>query len=85
MPDVACRISVIDGGPGIAPDAMANLFAPFTRGETYGQKGVGLGLWMARQAADLIGAKLWVESKPGDGAKFHLDLPPTPPQPPKTA
>jgi signal transduction histidine kinase len=84
-PDVACRISVIDGGPGIAPDAMANLFAPFTRGETYGQKGVGLGLWMARQAADLIGAKLSVESKPGDGAKFHLDLPPTAPQPPKTA
>jgi signal transduction histidine kinase len=84
-PGFACRISVIDGGPGIAEEAMATLFAPFTRGETYGQKGVGLGLWMARQAAELIGAKLWAESKPGNGSQFHLDLPAAPPEPPEAA
>jgi signal transduction histidine kinase len=69
-----CRISVIDRGPGIAPDKLQNLFAPFTRGETYGQAGIGLGLSIARQAADLLGARLWAESEPGQGATFHLEL-----------
>ena len=78
---VGCRVSVIDRGPGIAPDQMCKLFAPFTRGETYGQKGVGLGLFIARQAADLLGARLWAESKPGEGATFHLDIPKKPPGP----
>ena len=78
-PDVSCRISVIDRGPGIAPEQMKTLFAPFTRGETYGQKGVGLGLFIARQAAELLRARLWAESKPGEGAAFHLDVPKTPP------
>jgi signal transduction histidine kinase len=82
LPDtVACRVSVIDRGPGIAAEQMAQLFAPFTRGETYGQKGVGLGLFIARQAADLLGARLWAESKPGEGATFHLDIPNNPPIP----
>ena len=38
------KLSVIDTGPGIAPARLGNLFAPFTRGETHGQDGVGLGL-----------------------------------------
>jgi signal transduction histidine kinase len=69
-----CRISVIDRGPGIAPDKLQSLFAPFTRGETYGQSGIGLGLSIARQASDLLGARLWAESEPGQGATFHLEL-----------
>lgn len=68
------RISVIDRGPGIAPDKLQTLFAPFTRGETYGQSGIGLGLSIARQAADLLGARLWAESEAGQGAAFHLEL-----------
>ena len=48
-------------------------------GETYGQKGVGLGLFIARQAADLLGARLWAESTLGEGATFHLDVPERPP------
>jgi len=75
----ACRVSVIDEGPGIAPERLQQLFQPFARGETHGQSGNGLGLSIARQAADLIGAKLWAESKVDDGTAFHLDLPPEPP------
>jgi signal transduction histidine kinase len=77
---IACRVSVIDRGPGIAAEQMSRLFAPFTRGETYGQQGVGLGLFIARQAADLLGARLWAESEPGEGTAFHLDVPGDPPQ-----
>jgi signal transduction histidine kinase len=76
------RISVTDQGPGIAPEMMSQLFRPFARGETHGQSGSGLGLSIARQAADLLGAKLWAESTPGQGSTFHLDLPA---QPPSTA
>jgi signal transduction histidine kinase len=70
----ACRFSVSDNGPGIAPEKAAKLFTPFTRGETYGQKGMGLGLYIARQASDLLGARLWVDSRPGQGCTMHLDL-----------
>src|SRR5688572_8659271 len=71
----ACLISVIDQGPGIAPEKLEQLFTPFARGETHGQPGTGLGLSIARQAADLLKAKLWAESKQGEGSTFHLELP----------
>jgi signal transduction histidine kinase len=76
-----CIISVADRGYGIALDKLATLFTPFTRGETYGQQGVGLGLFISRQAADLLGGRLWAESTPGEGTTFHVRLPATPPPP----
>jgi signal transduction histidine kinase len=78
-PDKAARLSVIDNGPGIAPEKLTQMFQPFNRGETHGQAGMGLGLSIARQAADLLGARLWAESEVGRGSKFHLDLPAQPP------
>ena len=77
--DGGCRISIQDTGPGIAPDRLSELFAPFARGETHGQPGVGLGLSIARQAAEVLGARLWAESTPGKGSTFHLQLPSQPP------
>ena len=67
--------AVGDQGPGIPPDKLNHLFEPFTRGDTHGQSGSGLGLFIARQAADVLGAKLWADSKPGGGTAFHLELP----------
>ncbi len=81
------RLGVSDDGPGIDESKLSELFAPFVRGETYGQPGVGLGLSIARQAAEVLGAKLWAESKPGTGSKFYLRLPkecPLPAANPKT-
>lgn len=69
------KISVVDQGPGIDPEQMKKLFHAFTRGETHGQPGVGLGLSIARQAADLIGAKLTAESTVGKGSIFQVELP----------
>ena len=76
--DGVTRISVIDQGPGIDPAKLSQIFQPFARGDTHGQGGAGLGLSIARHAAELLGAKLWAESKLGQGSKFHLDLPATP-------
>jgi signal transduction histidine kinase len=74
-----CLVAVADQGPGIPKEKLSELFGPFTRGDTHGQPGVGLGLSIARQAADLLGAKLWAESEVGKGSTFYLQLPKEPP------
>jgi signal transduction histidine kinase len=70
-----CLVSVSDQGQGIPEEKLGGLFGAFTRGETHGQPGVGLGLSIARQAADMLGAKLWAESEVGEGSTFFLLLP----------
>ena len=69
------RVEVVDDGPGIPPEKLSDLFDSFTRGPTYGQPGVGLGLSIAQQAAQLLGAKLWAESAPGKGSTFYVQVP----------
>jgi signal transduction histidine kinase len=76
-----CLVAVADQGPGIPQEKLSELFGSFTRGDTHGQPGVGLGLSIARQAADLLGAKLWAESEVGKGSTFYLQLPKEPPKP----
>lgn len=69
--------TVLDTGPGIASEDQEKIFQPFTQTET-GIKhasGTGLGLPISRQLATAHGGRLWVESKPGEGAKFCLMLP----------
>jgi signal transduction histidine kinase len=68
-------VAVRDAGPGIPPERLEQLFAPFVRGDTKGQSGVGLGLYIARQAAEILGATLAAESKVGAGTTFSLTLP----------
>lgn len=70
-----CTVSVADQGPGIAPEMFSGVFDPFSRGETHGQPGMGLGLSIARQAAQYVEAKLWAESRLNCGATFLVALP----------
>jgi signal transduction histidine kinase len=70
----AWRMIVQDQGPGIAPDQLTQLFNAFTRGETHGQPGVGLGLFIASQAARFLNSHLEVESVLGEGARFSFLL-----------
>ena len=69
------RIEVSDTGPGMESSLQEKLFNPFTRGLNTGKPGTGLGLFIAKQAADLIGARLHVESELGCGTLFLIDLP----------
>jgi two-component system, OmpR family, sensor kinase len=66
-------ISVRDRGPGIAPELQSRLFTRFARGAT--SRGLGLGLYIADGIARAHGGSLTAESRPGDGATFHLALP----------
>ena len=68
-------IDVTDEGKGIATEMVSRLFDAFTRGETHGQSGVGLGLYIAAQGARVLGGTLTVDSELGKGSTFHLMLP----------
>jgi signal transduction histidine kinase len=65
------RISVVDQGPGIPADRLPTIFEPFAGGQL---RGKGIGLYLSRQAADLLGAKLSVESSLDNGSAFHLEF-----------
>ncbi|MFY0540823.1 ATP-binding protein [Nannocystis pusilla] len=70
------RLQVIDRGIGIATEALERIFDPFERAapvETHG--GLGLGLYIARRFVEMHGGRIAVESRPGAGATFTVDLP----------
>jgi CheY-like chemotaxis protein len=71
-------ILVADTGAGIAPERVAYLFQPFSQVDdstTRSQGGTGLGLAISRRLAELMGGKLDVTSRPGEGSVFRLLLP----------
>jgi len=71
------RLSVSDTGPGIAPEKIAHLFTPFERlgAEFSAIDGTGIGLALARQLTELMGGIMGVDSSPGRGSTFWLELP----------
>jgi signal transduction histidine kinase len=72
------RVTVTDEGIGIAAEDQARLFTRFVRIEkqsTQHISGSGLGLWLSREIARMHGGDLTVESSPGHGSTFTLQLP----------
>jgi PAS domain S-box-containing protein len=69
-------IEVVDRGPGIAPDALAAIFAPFVRATSASScGGLGLGLYIARELARAHGGSIDVASTVGAGTTFTVELP----------
>ena len=74
--ETAC-LSVTDHGIGIDPDRQERLFTRFERAvskQRYG--GFGLGLWITRSIVDAMGGQITVDSRPGQGSTFRVELPP---------
>lgn len=72
------RISVRDTGIGIPEEKLDSIFLPFAQvssGYTRQFEGAGLGLAICRQLADLMGGTILVESSPGVGSCFRLEIP----------
>lgn len=65
-------LEVLDEGPGIDPDQVRRLFERFYRGVTGPEGGSGLGLPIARWAADAFGGRLEYERRIGQGSLFRL-------------
>jgi signal transduction histidine kinase len=71
-------ISVADSGCGIAPEARALVFERLYQDPNAvdnNRKGLGLGLFIAKELVTLHGGRIWVASEPGHGSTFSLTLP----------
>jgi signal transduction histidine kinase len=79
-------IAVSDQGIGITPEEQTRLFQPFSRGDAVrGINGTGLGLYISRQIVERHGGTIAVESQPGIGSTFTVQLPLIPVQPQQAA
>lgn len=70
----AVILEVHDDGPGVPPDVQAKIFDPFFTTKEVG-KGTGLGLTVAYAIVQEHGGRLRLESQPGHGASFIVELP----------
>jgi PAS domain S-box-containing protein len=75
--DGRCTLSVRDSGRGMTPEQLAQLFQPFTRFVSADEvvEGTGIGLVITRRLVELMGGGIAVESTPGVGSVFRVDLP----------
>jgi signal transduction histidine kinase len=71
--DGCALVHVADDGPGIAPEIRTQLFQPFVSAGK--RNGLGLGLALSRQTVLEHGGDMWVDPKPGRGARFIFRLP----------
>jgi signal transduction histidine kinase len=72
------RVDVRDNGPGIRREDHQAIFDKFRQaGDTLTDKprGSGLGLYISRSIVEHFGGRMWVESRPGEGACFSFTLP----------
>jgi PAS domain S-box-containing protein len=78
MTDERATMRVRDNGPGIAPEEQQQIFDHFARARDAGDgglRGIGLGLAIARAIAEAHDGTIGLDSSPGTGATFWVDLP----------
>ncbi len=76
LADASARLTVRDHGIGIAAEHLERIFGRFERAVSVRHfGGFGLGLWIVRQVVEALGGTIRVDSLPGEGATFTVDLP----------
>lgn len=72
------HFAVIDTGMGVPAEKQAAIFEAFSQVDASTTRhfgGTGLGLAITTQLIALMAGRIWLESKPGSGSKFHFTLP----------
>ena len=70
------RLAVSDTGIGIAAAELESIFEEFHQAEQSSRtEGLGLGLSIVQRTADLLKCQVGVESEPGEGSSFYVDVP----------
>jgi signal transduction histidine kinase len=70
------QVNVADNGVGISPENLRQIFNPFFSSK--GAHGTGLGLAVSQKILKEHGGRIHVESRPGEGSRFTLELPAMP-------
>ncbi len=73
--DAVLHVEVADTGTGIAPEMQGAIFDAFTQAGTSPvrrQGGLGLGLGICGELVRKMGGRIWVDSRPGKGSRFHF-------------
>jgi len=73
---------VADTGIGMSAEQLSRIFQPFSQADPQTSKkygGTGLGLAISRRLCEMMGGEISVESEPGKGTTFRVDLPAQPP------
>jgi two-component system sensor histidine kinase/response regulator len=81
-PDGGVRFAIEDTGIGVAAETSAHLFEAFVQGDmstTRRHGGTGLGLAICRRLAESMGGRITMDTEPGRGSCFRVDLPLGPP------
>ena len=71
------HFTVSDTGVGIAPDKLDVIFGSFNQADTSTTRefgGTGLGLTISKHLVEMMGGRIWVDSKPGVGSHFHFTV-----------
>ncbi len=72
---IGCRVR--DTGIGVDPAMLPRLFAPFVQADgstTRKYGGTGLGLTICRRLINLMGGRMWADSRPGEGSEFAFEV-----------
>jgi signal transduction histidine kinase len=74
--DIHARVQVRDAGEGIMPQEQERIFQRFERATSVQRHpGLGLGLWICKQIVDASHGRISVQSEPGHGSTFSVELP----------
>ncbi|GAB0113478.1 hybrid sensor histidine kinase/response regulator [Acidisoma sp. C75] len=74
IPGQVMEFEVSDTGPGIPAADLARIFEPFERAATASVPGIGLGLTITKLLVEILGGQISVESQPGLGSRFKVQL-----------
>jgi light-regulated signal transduction histidine kinase (bacteriophytochrome) len=73
--DDGWRFAFVDNGLGIAPKYHSQVFGVFKRLHGQAIPGTGMGLAICHRVVERHEGRIWVESQPGEGAKFYFTIP----------
>jgi two-component system sensor histidine kinase KdpD len=74
VPDTEVVVEVVDHGPGVAPERLGEIFAPFQHFGDRTTTGVGLGLAIAKGFTEAMGGTLAASHTPGGGLTMTITL-----------
>ncbi len=73
--DSEWKFGVADHGDGVPDEMKEAVFERFTRNDTRGIMGSGIGLAITKHAIESHGGKVWIEDNPGGGCIFYITVP----------